>query len=81
MFSTPQLQNTEERLHSRLMSTEERFRVAEADHSVDLESALVKLEEESQKSVSSLAAIVLLYSFIYIFFIPSAFYYVFKFAL
>ena len=32
--------------------------MAEADHNIDLETALVKLEEEQQKSVSSLLNIV-----------------------
>ena len=40
---------THDSLHSRLETTEHRLRSAEADHHMDLETALIKLEEEQQR--------------------------------
>jgi len=49
---TFQLKDTTDNLQSRLESTEAKLRAVEHDHSMDLETALIKLEEEQQRSAS-----------------------------
>ena len=46
-----QLQTTQESFSHRLDTTEAKLRAAEADHGMDLDTALIKLEEEQQRLV------------------------------
>ena len=45
VYCFPKLQSTADRLEN----TEARLRMAESDHNTDLESVLIKLEEEQQR--------------------------------
>ena len=47
-----QLRSSHDSFHARLQSTEARLKMAEDDHTMDLETALIKLEEEQQRLVT-----------------------------
>ena len=62
------MQNTEDRLHTRLLSTEEKLRLVEQGHTVDLETALTKLEEEKQRYIYMYIYIyIYIYIYVYIY--------------
>ena len=56
-----QLASTQDHLQSRLDSTEMKLRQAETDHNIDLETALIKLEEEQQKYAAVIVIVDILY--------------------
>ena len=47
-----ELQNVQDQLTSRVEDAESKLRRAEHDHNLDLESALIKLDEEQQRLVA-----------------------------